>query len=306
MTREKNEEQEFLKRVDAMLAGEEVPAGDDGDEVTGDEDLRGMVDFTGKLVDLHDDPTPEFSRRLKSRLLIKLTEQEEMARAQADAAPAERGWFSQLLDSLVPQSQVWRGAAVSLVAVVAVITVLWRTGMFTGTAGVNVPSTDAVAGQITARSMELQTTDEMAADDAVEVEEATAPMAVLSSEPATDELESGMAEAGTDGKSVVVGDIKAELLMSQVSASEISIEVMVSADAALAVDVAVVASYSFDAGPLLTAASPGGRYVTDGGGVNLSWTDLDPSPGDAMMLTFSIDSIGGSEGPWVFEIPLRD
>jgi len=290
MTRGRNEEREFLKRVDAMLAGQEIAAGED----VGD-DLRGMVEFARKLVDLHDGPTPEFSQRLKSRLLIKLTEQDEMARARA-----ERGWFSRLLASLVPASPVWRSAAVSLVLVVAVVTVLWRTGMFTGTAALEPPATETVTGQLTQRAMAPQALSGETVEETADAETAVAPMAAPAPAPAE------MAVVGGGGMAVVVGDVVVELLQSQVSALGIDIEVAVSTGSALSVEVVVVASYSIDGSPPVMATSPSSRYLANQDGVSLSWTSLGPAPSNATTLTFTIDRIGDHEGPWVFDIPLQD
>ncbi len=294
MTRGKNEErefqqeQEFLRRVAAMVGGDEVG----GEDVS--DDLRGMVEFARKLVDLHEGPTPEFSQRLKSRLLIKLTEQDELARART-----ERGWFSRLLASLVPASPVWRSAAVSLVLVVAVVTVLWRTGMFTGTAGLDTPAAKTVTSQATERAMAPQALGGGAVEETADAGVAVAPMAVPA--PAAAE----MAVAGDGGMEVVVGDVKVELLQSQVSARGIDIEVAVTAGSAVSAD-QVVAWYSIDGGPALEATDSTSRYIADEDATRVSWAGLDLAPSDATTLTFTIDRIGEWEGPWVFEISLRD
>lgn len=123
MPRRKREEQEFLENIERLIAGEEVSIGEGADE-----DLRTTIEFSRKLSDLHTGPSVEFKDRLKSRLLLKLTEQEVAARQRA-----EKNWFRDILDRLVPQSPVWRTAAVTLVMIVAVVTVMWRTGVFTGT-----------------------------------------------------------------------------------------------------------------------------------------------------------------------------
>jgi hypothetical protein len=122
MPRRKREEQEFLENIERLIAGEEVSIGEGADE-----DLRTTIEFSRKLSDLHTGPSVEFKDRLKSRLLLKLTEQEVAARQRA-----EKNWFRDILDRLVPQSPVWRTAAVTLVMIVAVVTVMWRTGVFTG------------------------------------------------------------------------------------------------------------------------------------------------------------------------------
>ena len=122
MPRHKREEQDFLENIERLIAGEEVSIGEDADE-----DLRTTIEFSRTLSDLHTGPSVEFKDRLKSRLLMKLTEQEVAAGQRV-----EKNWFRDILDRLVPQSPVWRTATVTLVMIVAVVTVMWRTGMFTG------------------------------------------------------------------------------------------------------------------------------------------------------------------------------
>ena len=122
MPRHKREEQDFLENIERLIAGEEVSIGEDADE-----DLRTTIEFSRRLSDLHTGPSVEFKDKLKSRLLMKLTEQEVAARQRV-----EKNWFRDILDRLVPQSPVWRTATISLVMIVAVVTVMWRTGMFTG------------------------------------------------------------------------------------------------------------------------------------------------------------------------------
>ena len=131
MPRHKREEQDFLENIERLIAGEEVSIGEDADE-----DLRTAIEFSRTLSDLHTGPSVEFKDRLKSRLLMKLTEQEVAARQRV-----EKNWFRDILDRLVPQSPVWRTATISLVMIVAVVTVMWRTGMFTG---VSSPGADVV------------------------------------------------------------------------------------------------------------------------------------------------------------------
>ena len=131
MPRHKREEQDFLENIERLIAGEEVSIGEDADE-----DLRTTIEFSRTLSDLHTGPSVEFKDKLKSRLLLKLTEQEVAARQRV-----EKNWFRDILDRLVPQSPVWRTATVTLVMIVAVVTVMWRTGMFTG---VSSPGADVV------------------------------------------------------------------------------------------------------------------------------------------------------------------
>lgn len=120
--REHNEEQEFLKDVDRMLAGEEIISNDDISEEYGP-----TIEFARKLSELHEGPSPEFRERLKSRLLLKLTEQNVEARARA----AEPAWFNKFFSRLIPHSPVMRTAAVTIVIVLAVAGIVWQAGVFT-------------------------------------------------------------------------------------------------------------------------------------------------------------------------------
>lgn len=171
MPRRKREEQEFLDNIERLIAGEEVSIGGDADE-----DLRTTIEFSRRLSDLHTGPSVEFKDKLKSRLLLKLTEQEVAARQRA-----EKNWLRDILDRLVPQSPVWRTAAVTLVMIVAGVTVMWRTGVFTG---VPAPGADVVESaqrgvEKGVLSMEAVVVEEEAADEA--------PMVGLSKEAPTPE-----------------------------------------------------------------------------------------------------------------------
>ena len=123
MRKHRKDEQEFLENIDRLIAGEEVGISDDADE-----DLRATIEFSRRLSDIHSGPSPEFKNGLKARLLMKLTEQDVAARQKTEN---NRLW--DILGNLIPQSPVWRTATVTVVMVIAVVSVLWRTGMFTGT-----------------------------------------------------------------------------------------------------------------------------------------------------------------------------
>ncbi|HEY32951.1 MAG TPA: hypothetical protein G4O10_07580 [Dehalococcoidia bacterium] len=125
MDKERNEEQEFLKDVDRFLNGEEVTP----DEGT-NEDTRSAIEFARKLTELRAEPSPEFQESLKSKLLRKLTEQEVAAREKVGA-----NWLRDFMDRLMPQSPVWRTAVVTVAILMVATGVMWRTGMFTPTGG---------------------------------------------------------------------------------------------------------------------------------------------------------------------------
>lgn len=295
------QELQFLKQIDARLAGESLDA-------TGlDDELRATVEFAAKLVDLHDGPTPEFSQRLKSKLLIKLTEQEETARLRR-----ERGWFWQLWSS-----PLWRGAAVSLVAVVAIVSVLWQSGLFTGTVGLNEPAVETADFGLETQEMAPRAAVEIAADTGAAATEA-APMATAPPAPLV------MDEAGPQAMSSaedtpLLGDFSVELHRGQWWTLDIDIEVTLPASASFDNnggvgddmgqgnnDVGVVAWYGFDDGPLLELTAASSRYIADEKLLSFSWPNLEPAPSDAITLILTIQSIGDLEGPWVYEIPLRE
>ena len=176
MRRGKREEQEFLDSIDRLIAGEEVSLDEGADEglIKGvDEGLRSAVEFSRRLSDFYPGPTAEFQEQLKSRLLLKLTEQEVAARQRAGT-----GRFWEFLDRLVPQSPVWRTAAVTLVMVVAVVTVMWRTGMFT-----HAPAGEAetAKGMLTAEAVTKEEEGMTVAGRMVE-SEAAAPKAAMEEE----------------------------------------------------------------------------------------------------------------------------
>ncbi len=70
----------------------------------------------------------------------------------------------------------------------------------------------------------------------------------------------------------------------------------------------VIAYYSVDGGPAIEALGPGQRYVNHDieDDIALSWTELDPVPSDARILTFTITRMGEWQGPWEFVIVLQD
>ena len=125
MRKHRKDEQEFLENIDRLIAGEEVSISDDADD-----DLRTSIEFSRRLSDIHSGPSVEFKEQLKSRLLMKLTEQEVAARQKT-----EQNWFWNALGKLIPQSPVWRTATITAVMLIAVVSVLWRTGLLTGSQG---------------------------------------------------------------------------------------------------------------------------------------------------------------------------
>jgi len=136
MGKEANEEKEFSKNLDRLLTGEEVTGGDDVSQ-----DYRTAINFAQKLIELRDEPSSRFKDQLKQRLLLQLTRQEVEAARQKEKAFS----FWEFLGNLIPQSPVWRTAAATLVVVLVVAGVLWKTGMFTRTPVVTVEEEKLVA-----------------------------------------------------------------------------------------------------------------------------------------------------------------
>ena len=121
MGREINEEKEFSEKIDRILAGQKVEAGEDVSE-----DFRAAIQFAQKLEELRDEPLPVFKEQLKRRLLLKLAEKEAAAKEQKD----KRASFWEALRNLVPRSPVWRTATATVTVAVLAVIVFWGSGVF--------------------------------------------------------------------------------------------------------------------------------------------------------------------------------
>ncbi len=149
MAKENSGGERFGEYLDRLLTGEELPAGYEDNE-----EFRKALDFAGKMKALRAEPSPEFSERLRQRLLDKLAEQE--AREQSESASFRKkiesfisGLFSRRLHSFAIAS----AAIVIILAVAAVV--LLRTAYFQPLPGdmrVNFPAAapSSVAGFQTA------------------------------------------------------------------------------------------------------------------------------------------------------------
>jgi hypothetical protein len=122
MSDEIGEEREFSEKIDRLLAGEEVQAGEDASE-----DYRTTINFAQKLTSLRSDPSPHFKGQLRKRLLSKLADQ------QAEKTrPKEKGSaFREAFRNLIPRNPVWRTATATVTVAVLAIIVLWGSGIFT-------------------------------------------------------------------------------------------------------------------------------------------------------------------------------
>ncbi len=124
MDRELREEREFSENVDRLLTGKKIEAVDD----TGEE-YRRAISFSGKLVELRKEPSPQFKAELKKQLLLRLEEEEAEQEERAKIS------FWQVFKNFMPRSPVWRGATVTVMVGVLAILAIWATGMFSQAPG---------------------------------------------------------------------------------------------------------------------------------------------------------------------------
>ena len=320
MRRRKREEQEFLESVDRLLAGEEVNLDEGADEglikgadeglIKGiDEGLRSAVEFSRRLSDLYPGPTPEFRERLKSRLLMKLTEQEVAAGQRAGTS---RFW--DFLDRLVPRSPVWRTAAVTMIMVVAVVTVVWRTGMLS-----LAPAEEAerAKGVLTAESVAGEEEGMTVAGRVVE-SEAPAPQVVMEEEAEEAAL------AGPITRRVIrpdltetVGDISVTLEeVETLGAGVVFTAFVTPPDYVPPGEDDVKTVRRDDSAPAeytvgdTTIRLEYAEATNLQNGIRMVWgrdeTGLSAVPAGTIEIIIRILSLDGREGPWVFHISLQD
>jgi len=308
MRSRKKEEREFLESIDRLVAGEEARLGEDADE-----DLRSAVEFSRRLADLYPGPSPEFSERLKSRLLLKLTEQEIAARQKATT-----GRFWEALSRLVPRSPVWRTAAVTMVMLIAVVTVVWRAGMFTGVPAVEEQmlareeSTATVAGKVTEREApSLQAAME---EEEAEVAQEAAPAAPI----VRHVIEPNLTET-VGGISITLEMVETNRVLEELetlSAAVVFTAFVTPPDyvppaeddiRTVRRDHSAPAEYTVGDTTIRLEYAQTTRLES---GIRIVWgrdeTDLPPVPSDAAEIIIRILSVDGHEGPWVFRIPLQD
>jgi hypothetical protein len=145
MNREPENQKEFLKNLDRILAGEKIET-----TPTTDDDLSSLLAFAQKIVALRVPPSPEFKFRLKAGLLRKLTEQEEAARRNTKPA-----WFEQFRQHQL----IWQ--TITAVLVVTIIGgILWGTGLFkfSGRPPVTSPVVSATSTMTTTTTTVIKTT----------------------------------------------------------------------------------------------------------------------------------------------------
>ncbi len=137
MSRDNEEARQFNKEVERLLEGGEPAAGAVGDAKT--------LDFARKLLQARAEPAPAFRQGLKERLLARLA-------AEEVAAARPRRGILDFLKGLVPQSPVWRTAAVSVAVVLLAFAISWRAGFFTAPGGLQNPP----LGTITVQNVVLE------------------------------------------------------------------------------------------------------------------------------------------------------
>jgi hypothetical protein len=113
MIRREYRERDFSELVDRLVAGEDVQI-DPAEEA----DFRSALEFAQRMAAATPSPRPRFRAELKTRLLQQLAQREERKRT------SPFGWLEKL------RQPVWQ-AAVAAVFVIAVVTTLWATGVFT-------------------------------------------------------------------------------------------------------------------------------------------------------------------------------
>jgi hypothetical protein len=118
------EERRFSENIDRLLAGEKARIGEDMDE-----EQRTAIDLARKLIEFRDTPSPHFKDHLKRQLLLKLAEQEGVARRERQRTNR----FRKALGNLIPQNPAWRAAIATVAVAVLAVIVLWGSGTLTPT-----------------------------------------------------------------------------------------------------------------------------------------------------------------------------
>ena len=121
MDNRNRKEVDFARDIDGIIIGKEAEI-----DETIDEDYRSNIDFAKKIIECRGDPSAAFQEGLKKHLLSKLAEKEAVEARRHSEAISFWGW----LKNLVPQSPVWRTAAVTITVAVVALVVVWGIGLF--------------------------------------------------------------------------------------------------------------------------------------------------------------------------------
>jgi hypothetical protein len=296
MTRERDEEKEFIENIERLLAGEEVTVGKDMSE-----EYRTAFDFARKLTESRADPSPLFKQQLKDRLLLQLTEREMEARQKV-----RLGSIWEFLENLVPRSPVWRTAAATLVIVLVTVGVLWRTGMFGQEPGLEELARGgepemAAPSEAGLKAFEVEAE---AAVEAIEVEEEEEPL-----------LSVAMAEVIEVNQTQTVSGVDITLERVELFTTESVVYAFNRPpDYTMPQDpespppslqeLHAFAEYSIDGGPVTDAGPSEMHYLLNG--IQHIWSILDSISEDAVEMTFWITELGEWPGPWEFVIALQE
>jgi hypothetical protein len=273
MGKESNEEKQFSEDVDRLLAGQEVEGGKDKDYQT-------AINFAKKLTEFHADPSPHFKARLKARLLLELAKQEAAARQKAKG-----NWFWEGLKNLLPREAVWRNAMATAVLMLVAVGVLWGTGVFTPSPGLQQESPAQEASPILpGPGFELET----AIDKTIELNQARAAGGLS--------ITLEQVALGTEGLTFSVFTAPPGYSLPQDFQGPMPPGMA-----------PAVAEYTVD-GITRYAGDAEATFLENG--ILLTWgysqPSLEPVPGDATEIVFTIISFGDWQGPWEFIIPLQD
>jgi hypothetical protein len=140
MGREKETEKKFAEYLDRILAGEEIKAGP-----AMDEELRAALDFARKMKGLGAKPAAQYQTRLKASLLQKLEEREAQKKAARDSF-----W------NIFRSHPVWQGAA-AVLAVIILLSIIWRAGFFQPPIPVAAPAATAQPAPVTTAALATKT-----------------------------------------------------------------------------------------------------------------------------------------------------
>ena len=125
MSRDKNEERDFINDLDNLLTGKQM-------NIEGrSEDERTALEFAKRYAECRAEPSAQFHGSLKKRLLLRLAEQEAKAQQEAERREQRWGW----LKGFMAQSPARRVAIAAVIAVAITIGALWATGIFTQPTG---------------------------------------------------------------------------------------------------------------------------------------------------------------------------
>ena len=120
MDKKNKEEQELLSALESLLAGKDVRLGPEAGE-----DTRLKLQAAQKIVECGANPSPEFQKKLKSRLVNKMAAQEVEAKGRQSYGLSPLEFFKHL----IPASPVWRTAAATVTVGLIGFLIVWAAGL---------------------------------------------------------------------------------------------------------------------------------------------------------------------------------